>query len=273
MSKTRLISFLRGFAATGMIIGVLSIMAPRKAYGLFGEEIPVLLEQLAMMTNIYRNSVQAYQNSQNLYNNAKMMAQRFTQKNTWLTIGQRNVDDYTRNKYGETVNWSAMMNGRPNLASSAWTSATLPIQADPYLAQQTLGSSAALASLASAEAVDGSATRCLETITQYRANLQSNQQRINALRAAQLDGTDATNSEVQQLNLINAANAQSANEQQAQGAIHACEVEQSVLDNKIKRDEIAAHLNAQAQLSKSLQSIADQSASQSYTEPSSFKIP
>jgi type IV secretion system protein VirB4 len=66
------------------------------------------------------------------------------------------------------------------------------------------------------------------------------------LQANQLDGTSATNSEVQQLNLVNAAQAQQLNEQQAQGALHACIAQQMTVQNMQQRNAMAHDLNLAA---------------------------
>ena len=86
----------------------------------------------------------------------------------WLTVGIAAVNDATANRFGEAANWAAMVNGNPGLASSAWTSATLPMSANSssFLSRETLGLSANLANLASVEATDGSSTKCLSEIAE-----------------------------------------------------------------------------------------------------------
>ena len=234
--KQKLVSFAQGFAVTAAVLVISLVIAPRPAKALFGEDIPTLLAILA----------QAQQQVQQMIQQVRMMKQnllRFTQKSYWSTVGHRTLQNATRNSYGETNNWGAMLNGNPNLVTSAWTEATVGIQPNVALRNEQLGNSAALANLASVEAVDGSATRCLATIAQYRADAAANRNAQINLQGAQLDTTDGTNSEIEQLNLLNAANAQAANEQRSQGNVQACLVELQTLNSKIQRDALASHMN------------------------------
>jgi hypothetical protein len=234
--KKKLIYSAKGFTATAMILVIGSVLLPRPAKALFGEEIPVLLAILA----------QAQQQVQQMIQQVKTMKQnllRFGQKSYWATVGHQTLQNATRNSYGETSNWGQLLNGNPTLASSTWTAATVGVQPNVALRNEQLGNSAALANLASVEAVDGSATRCLATIAQYRADAAANRNAQMNLQSAQLDTTDGTNSEIQQLNLINAANAQAANEQRSQGNVQACLVELQTLNSKMQRDALASQMN------------------------------
>jgi hypothetical protein len=165
---------------------------------------------LAKTIQTYNQTVKIYQNGLNLYEQAKYMSLRFAQpqRMSWRTLTQTAVNDFTQNRYGETVNWPVMVNGRPELASGAWTAATVPVTHTSYLSSEIAGSSRLLAHLASVEAQDGSAAKCLSTIAQYRQNAAANAAPVLNLAAAQTDGSDNTNSQIEQLNLMNAAQAQ-----------------------------------------------------------------
>lgn len=193
----------------------------------------------------YNETVKIYTNALQSYNLAMAMSQHFShpQKAAWMTVAQTAANDYTRNAYGETVMWPQMMNGRPALAPTAWANATLPVTHRSYLSGEVPGSSALLAHLASIEAEDGSSTKCLSTIAQYRANAALNATAAANLQTAQTDDTTATNSSVEQSNLLNASQAQANNEQRAQGAMQTCLVEQQILANKAQRDALADHLS------------------------------
>lgn len=193
----------------------------------------------------YNETVKIYTNALQSYNLAMAMSQHFShpQKAAWMTVAQTAANDYTRNAYGETVMWPQMMNGRPALAPTAWANATLPVTHRSYLSGEVPGSSALLAHLASIEAEDGSSTKCLSTIAQYRANAALNATAAANLQTAQTDDTTATNSSVEQANLLNASQAQANNEQRAQGAMQTCLVEQQILANKAQRDALADHLS------------------------------
>ena len=200
-----------------------------------------VIEEVTQLGKIYGNAVQTY-------NQAMAMAQRLSHANrlTWLTIGITAVHDATANQFGETQNWAALMNGNPALAASAWGKATLPMSNDSrsFLAQETLGSSANLSNLASVEATDGSSTKCLSEIAEYRTAAQSNTLAIGQLQSADDDDGDGTNSEIEQLNLVNAAQAAALHEQQSQGALHACLVEQQILSNTWQRNAATETMNS-----------------------------
>jgi predicted NAD-dependent protein-ADP-ribosyltransferase YbiA (DUF1768 family) len=197
-------------------------------------------EELTQLEAIYGNGVQTYKQ-------AMAMARSFTHASrlNWLTVGITVVADATGNKYGETANWAALVNGNPALAPGAWKSATLPITdaGNTFLAEETLGSSANLTNLASVEALDGSATKCLSEIAEYRSATETNSLAINELQTADNDDTDSANSEIEQLNLVNAAQAAALHEQQSQGALHACLVEQQILANTWQRNATSEATN------------------------------
>ncbi len=62
----------------------------------------------------------------------------------------------------------------------------------------------------------------------------------------QLDGSDATNSEVEQLNLLNAAEAQKVSEMRSQGVLQACLASQMTVANMQQRNAAALDLNTAA---------------------------
>lgn len=185
---------------------------------------------------------QALNSAQQLVNQAKQAMHFVQEKKLWMTLGQTAINDLTRNQFGETLTWPTMVNGQPRFATGAWTSATMSPSHLGFLSNAVPGSSQPLAQLASVEAQDGSAAKCLATIAEYRANAVANTNAIASLGGDEMDGSDDTNSEIEQLNLINAAQAQANNEARSQGAVEACLVEQQILAAKVQRDTLADHL-------------------------------
>lgn len=229
----------------GLIPGIPDLVFDPSSFATLGTIASSNASMAAKMIEEYNQLIKIYTTNMNMYNQAMFMAQRIShpQRAMWMTLAQQRVNDYTRNQYGETAQWPMMLNGQPSWAGSAWSSSTLSMRANPNLSMETVGSSAALAHVATVEAIDGSSQKCLATIAQYRASAQANATAYVALQNSQLDDTDGTNSEVQQLNLINASQAQAMNEARSQGEVHACLVEQQVLANKAQRDESVAHMN------------------------------
>ena len=193
-----------------------------------------IVQEIEQMEKIYANGVQ-------VYTLASAMSHSFdgSHKAEWLTVAQMAAADYTQDKYGENSNWAKTLNGNPALAQSAWSSATVPFSHGSFLDADTRMRPL----LATMEALDGSSTKCLATISTYRANSVLNLAPILKLAIARADGTADTNSHIQQLNLLNAGNEQANNEQRAQGTVNSCIVEQQILASKMQRDQIADHLN------------------------------
>ena len=263
--KIRINSRFKGLALLGTILAV-AIAFPQPAAALFGfgdivfdpssyatlghiwqqdiSNYAKIVETVTQLERIYANGIQTY-------DLAHAMSQSFSGANKaeWATVAQTAVADYTRDQYGESRMWSSAVNGNPNQVGAAWQMATLALNNGMYLASQTLGASPGLARLASIEAMDGSSTKCLATISQYRGNSLANQLGpILKLAIARADGTAATNSEIQQLNIIAAQHGQGNNELYAQGQINACLVEQQILANKVQRDDQVEALNTYAKV-------------------------
>ena len=202
-----------------------------------------LIETVTQLEKIYANGMQ-------MYNISLAMSKSFdgANKAQWAALAQTAVADYTQDKYGENLAWSSAVSGNPSQVPSAWQKSTIALNNGLNLTGETIGQSPALARLASIEAVDGSSTKCLSTISQYRGNSLANQLGpILKLAIARADGSAATNSQIQQLNVLAAEHEQGNTEARAQGQINACLVEQQVLANKIQRDSIAENVNFEAE--------------------------
>jgi type IV secretion system protein TrbJ len=258
--KQRFTFIAKGATLTGLLLAglLLSLTQPASAIFGFGDVVfdPTSYATLghiwtedisngAKLVQEFNQLVKIYTNGMQMYQLAQQMSQRFShpQKQSWMTALLTGVNDYTQNQYGETANWPTMVNGHPSLAPSAWATATVPVSHTSFLSGEIPGSSRLLAHLATVEAQDGSATKCLATMAQYRANAQDNLNAIANLQSAHTDDSANTNSNIQQLNLINAAQQQAANEMRSQGRIQACLAEQQVLANKVQRDAAADHLS------------------------------
>jgi hypothetical protein len=172
----------------------------------------------------------------------------FSLKQQWQTTLNALKNANVQNLFGETNGMSTALNSNsPSASSTAWTSATVPVggTTTTYLAGQTPGS-AQLSQLAMIEASDSVSPDCLTAIGQYRATRTQNASANTALVTQQLDGSDATNSEVQQLNLLNAAETQKMSEMQTQGVLQACLASQMTVANMQQRNAAAQDLNSAA---------------------------
>ena len=255
MKKTTLTPFQRvatlgtaTFVLTGLLIQPVraqfgGIVFDPSVFGKLVAEYTEQIQQYVRQGLQLQQEIQQVKNSfLQLENEAKQAVHFVQQKQNWINIELAAAYDSTQNQYGETANWSTMVNGYPQIAPAVWSEATTAPAHLNYLANEVPGASRPLAQLASVEAQDGSAAKCLATIAQYRADSAANVNSVLDLESAQADGTDLTNSEIEQLNLINAAQAQANTEERSQGAIEACLVEQQVLAQKVQRDTLADHL-------------------------------
>ena len=198
-----------------------------------------LVSQLSTLTKMYTttsNQLTAYKN--NIVN--------FSLKNQWkVTLNQlKNVQ--VRNAHGETNGMTeALDQDSTTAATTAWSNSSVALSSntDTYLASETAGNSDKLTQLAIVETSDTVSPDCLNAVGSYRAARAASATANSNLQANQLDGTSSTNSEVQQLNLVNASQAQQLNEQQAQGALHACIAQQMTVQNMQQRQAAAHDLN------------------------------
>jgi type IV secretion system protein TrbJ len=228
----------KGIAAAGLSLVALGLAYTPPAKALFGLEEFAMIAKLIAIEN---QLIHIYSTNMDTYNQAKAMVQRFTHldRQFWITQGMGRVNDYTQNKYGETIAWRGLVNGNPSVAAGAWSNASLELKDNPSFAQ----SASAKSALASIEVIDGTNSRCLQVIAQYRQNASANQQQIQALQ----NSFNGANSQMQQLEVMNAANAQAANESRAQGELQSCLAEQQAEAAKVTRDQITETLNFNTQ--------------------------
>jgi type IV secretion system protein TrbJ len=172
----------------------------------------------------------------------------FSMKQQWQTTLNTLKNANVKNLFGETNGMSTALNtNSPTASSTAWTAATVTMSgnATSYLQGQTPGS-AQLSQLAMIEASDSISPDCLTAVGQYRAARTQNATANSSLAAQQLDGSNATNSEVEQLNLLNAAEAQKMSEMHSQGALQTCLASQMTVANMQQRNAVALDLNTAA---------------------------
>ena len=183
------------------------------------------------------------------YNSFKNNVRNFSLKTQWQVALNSMKNVQVRDTYGETNGMTAALDqNSTTAATTAWTNSgeALSGNTNTYLAGQSAGNSSRLTQLAIVETSDTVSPDCLNAVGSYRAARAASATATANLQASQLDGTSSTNSEVQQLNLVNAAQAQQLNEQQAQGALHACIAQQMTVQNMQQRSAMAHDLNLAA---------------------------
>ena len=205
------------------------------------------------------------------YTSFKNNVRNFSLKTQWQVALNSMKNVQVRNTYGETNGMTAALDqNSTTAATTAWTNSgeALSGNTNTYLAGQSAGNSSRLTQLAIVETSDTVSPDCLNAVGSYRAARAASATATANLQTSQLDGTSATNSEVQQLNLVNAAQAQQLNEQQAQGALHACIAQQMTVQNMQQRNAMAHDLNlaADVQAQRAANPTAYVNSTNTYTD-------
>ena len=226
--------------------GLPSIVYDPSSYATLGHIWNEDISTGAKILQEYNEVVKLYTTSMMQYQLAEQMARQMQNRSGWLTTATLMTNRITQNKYGETVNWSAAMNGQWTQAGTAYNNATTRLSPSINLSNETLGSSYHLSNLASVETIDASNTACLQAVSQYRANQQANQPAATSLSSVEVDEGSGSNTEIAQLNQLNAANEQQRAEAESRGTLQACLVEQQALANTIQRNNQVEALNMYA---------------------------
>lgn len=225
-----------------LIAGVALLATATPSFALFG------IGDIVFDPTSYGSLVQQLTTLQMQYNAIKNNLTHFSVKQQWQAVLTVLKTTNVKNLFGETNGMTtALTTNSPSASSTAWISATVPVSSatTSYLGTQAVGS-AQLAQLAMIEASDSVSPDCLTAVGQYRAARTQNATAVSALTANELDGSDATNSEVQQLNLLNAAEAQKMAEMQTQGTLQSCLASQMAIANMQQRNAAAIDLNTAA---------------------------
>jgi hypothetical protein len=208
---------------------------------------------------------------ENQYTTFKNNIRNFNLKTQWQTTLTSMKNLQVTNRYGETNGMTASLNqNSTTAATTAWTNSSVALSSNTktYLAGEAAGNSDKLTQLAIVETSDTVSPDCLNAVGSYRAARAASMSANSSLQADQFDGTSTTNSEVQQLNLVNAAQAQQLNEQQAQGALHACIAQQMMVQNMQQRNAMAHDLNlaADVQAQRNANPTSDINSTNAYTD-------
>lgn len=222
-----------------LIGGGLLLLTATPSFALFG------IGDIVFDPTSYASLVSQLTTLTSQYNMLKNNIEHFSLKQQWQTTltALKNVN--VPNLFGETAGMTAALNGSSSAASAAaWKTATTPVSSNvgTYLAGQTPGSPQ-MAQLAMVEMSDSISPDCIRAVGAYRAGRTQASTANSSLMANQLDGSNATNSEVQQLNLLNASEAQKMSEMQNQGAMQACLASQMAVQNMERRNAAATDLN------------------------------
>ncbi len=248
-----------------MIAGVLLLGTATPSFALFG------VGDIVFDPTSYASLVSQLTTIQSQYTTFKNNVKNFSLKTQWQTALNNLKNVQVRNSYGETNGMTTALDQNSTTAANmAWTNSgeALSTSTSSYLSGESAGNSAKLTQLAIVETSDTVSPDCINAVGSYRAARAASASANFSLQSNQLDGSSATNSEVQQLNLVNVSQAQQLNEQQAQGALHACIAQQMMVQNMQQRNAAAHDLNlaANVQAQRAAHPSSDVSSTNTYTD-------
>src|ERR1700712_1097414 len=245
--------------------GALLLCTATPSFAIFG------IGDIVFDPTSYASLVSQLTTLESQYTSFKNNVRNFSVKTQWQTALNSMKNVQVRNTHGETNGMTAALNqNSTTAATTAWTSSSVALSSNTnaYLASESAGNSDRLTQLAIVETSDTVSPDCLNAVGSYRAARAASASANSSLQANQLDGTTTTNSEVQQLNLVNASQAQQLNEQQAQGALHACIAQQMTVQNMQQRAAMVHDLNlaADVQAQRSANQTAYVNSTGTYTD-------
>jgi hypothetical protein len=223
--------------------GALLLCTATPSFAIFG------IGDIVFDPTSYASLVSQLTTLESQYKSFKSNVVNFSVKTQWQTTLTKMKQTQVVNRHGETNGMTAALNqNSTTAATTAWSNSSVALSSNTntYLASEVAGNSDKLTQLAIVETSDTVSPDCLNAVGSYRAARSASVTANTNLQANQLDGTSTTNSEVQQLNLVNASQAQQLNEQQAQGALHACIAQQMTVQNMQQRAAMAHDLNLAA---------------------------
>jgi hypothetical protein len=235
--------------------GALVLCTATPSFALFG------IGDIVFDPTSYASLVSQLTTLESQYKTFKSNIVNFSVKTQWQTTLNKMKQIQVTNRHGETNGMTTALNqNSTTAATTAWTNSSVALSSNTntYLASEAAGNSDKLTQLAIVETSDTVSPDCLNAVGSYRAARSASVTANTSLQANQLDGTGSTNSEVQQLNLVNASQAQQLNEQQAQGALHACIAQQMTVQNMQQRAAMVHDLNLAADVQA--QRLANQTA-------------
>lgn len=219
--------------------GAVLLLTASPSFALFG------IGDIVFDPTSYAQLVSQLTTLESQYNMLKSNITHFSWKQQWQTTLTALKNANVADMFGETAGVNVALNtNSPNASLTGWKAATVSVNSgvNTYLAGQSLGNDR-MSQLAMIEMSDSASPDCLTAVGQYRAARTQNASANSTLAAQQVDGTDATNTEIEQLNLLNAAEAQKLSEMQSQGTIQTCLATQMTVANMQQRNAAAQDLN------------------------------
>ncbi len=181
--------------------GAALLLPATPSFALFG------LGDIVFDPTSYASLVSQLTTLETQYNMLKNNITHFSWKQQWQTTLTALEHVNVANMFGEIAGINiALSSNSPNASITGWKAATVSVNSgtSTYLAGQALGNDR-MAQLAMVQMSDSVSPDCLTYVGPYRTARSQNASANSTLAGQQVDGSDATNTEVEQLNLLNAA--------------------------------------------------------------------
>jgi hypothetical protein len=201
--------------------------------------IAKIVEETRQIVNVYTQVAQTY--NQIAYN-AGWTAVR----TPWLGVSTPIVNSNTASLFGETTPWNGAVNQGLNIPG-AYGQATYAMTPAPFYSAYPIGGSLMSANMASVEIADGANPAAIQTIADSRGNQPMNDMALANLESSAQDTSQNTNSEVEQSNQISSSTVLTNRQLEDLNAVVTTQAEQSIVANKIERDNLADAINLYAQ--------------------------
>ena len=225
------------------IFGIGDIVFDPSSWAEIGEVWSQDISNGAKLVETYNQTVKIVKNGLDAYNLAMTMAQRVENKNVWkmaaFAVGSEEMKDH----YGESINWSAAMNGDVLNAAHAYNESKLGAAGAAWLGPATANNSSRMANYASLQMLDQVSERCAGILANYKQSQDANQDAEDQLNSDTFDSTDAKNSMVAVLNVLSGGHIHLKTQEKANGNLQACLAEQATIKAKIERDKLAQEHN------------------------------
>lgn len=225
------------------IFGIGDVVFDPSSWSEIGEVWSQDISNGAKLVETYNQTVKIVQNGLAAYNLAMNMAKRVENKNVWrmaaFAVGSEEMKDH----YGESMNWSAVMNGDVLNAARGYNDSRLNSTGAAWLGNATANNSYRMANYASLQMLDQVSERCATILANYKQSQDANQSAEDQLDSDTFDSTDAKNSMVAVLNVLSGGHIHLKTQEKANGNLQACLAEQATIKAKIQRDQLAQEHN------------------------------
>ncbi len=225
------------------VIALVGLCFPQSAKALLGEDIPILLSQLAELEQQVAETVQLYHTAQQDYQLAQTMAQAIRSKNLFaIQQAVRMGNAYVADHYGESAMWPRAMNLGASIPIAYQNATVQPQISDDFFAAEQLQKSGRLAALARVGITDDVNQRIMGAVSQINQQQTTNASAVGQWQRSVMSQDDDLNTAAQQ-NLTNIGMMHLYEQGRANLAVNSLLTQSLMVQNMQQRDAAVSHLN------------------------------